>query len=76
MLMWTLVFWKQTVERAVKTAAQAGMAFFVIGTTSAMDVDWVTVGGISGAAAIASVLTSLASAPFGEPESPSLVEVK
>ena len=73
--MWTWVFWKQVVERAVKTAAQAAVAFFVIGTTSALDVDWVTVGGIAGAAAIASVLTSLASAPFGPAESPSIVKV-
>ncbi len=71
--MWTVGFWKQAAERAVKTAAQAGAAFFVVGSTGVADVDWATVGGVAGAAAVASVLTSLASAPFGQPDSPSLV---
>ncbi len=71
--MWTSLFWRQTAERAVKTAAQAGAAFFVVGSTGVADVDWATVGGVAGAAAVASVLTSLASAPFGQPDSPSLV---
>lgn len=71
--MWTSLFWKQTAERAVKTAAQAGAAFFVVGSTGVADVDWATVGGVAGAAAVASVLTSLASAPFGPADSPSLV---
>ena len=71
--MWTSRFWRQTAERAVKTAAQAGAAFFVVGPTGVADVDWATVGGVAGAAAVASVLTSLASAPFGQPDSPSLV---
>ena len=71
--MWTVGFWKQTAERAVKTAAQASAAFFVVGSTGVADVDWATVGGVAGAAAVASVLTSLASAPFGPADSPSLV---
>jgi hypothetical protein len=75
-MMWDLSFWKQTVERAVKTAAQAGVAFFVIGTTGLADVDWAVVGGVAGAAAVASVLTSLASSPFGPENSPSLVKVE
>lgn len=72
-MIWSASFWKQTAERAVKTAAQAGAAFFVVGSTGVADVDWATVGGVAGAAAVASVLTSLASAPFGPADSPSLV---
>lgn len=72
--MWTAVFWKQAAERAVKTAAQAALAFFIVGQTVFTEVDWAVVGGGAAVAAIASVLTSLASAPFGpDPESPSLV---
>jgi hypothetical protein len=71
--MWTLGFWKGCVERAVKTAAQAGLAFFIVGETGVADVDWATVGGVAAVAAIASVLTSLASAPFGPAGTPSLV---
>lgn len=73
-MMWTLEFWKQTVERAVKTAAQAAVAFFIVGETVVQDVDWAIVGGGAAVAAIASVLTSLASAPFGPADTPSLVE--
>lgn len=71
--MWTVGFWKETVERSIKTAAQAGLAFFIVGETGIADVDWATVGGVAAVAALASVLTSLASAPFGPAHSPSLV---
>lgn len=71
--MWTTGFWRETVERAIKTAAQAALAFFIVGETGIADVDWVTVGGIAAVASIASVLTSLASAPFGPADTPSLV---
>jgi len=73
-MMWTGEFWKQTVERAIKTAAQAAVAFFIVGETVVQDVDWAIVGGGAAVAAIASVLTSLASAPFGPADTPSLVE--
>ena len=72
-MIWTLGFWKGSAERAAKTAAQAALAFFVIGETGVADVDWLTVGGVAVVAAIASVLTSLASAPFGPENTPSLV---
>ena len=72
-MMWTLVFWRQTAERAIKTAAQAALAFFIVGQTVFAEVDWSVVAGGTAVAAIASVLTSLASAPFGPVESPSLV---
>jgi len=72
-MMWTGSFWKQAVERAIKTAAQAALAFFVIGQTDLMSLDWQIVASGAGVAAVASILTSLASAPFGPPESPSLV---
>ena len=74
-MIWTASFWKQTAERAIKTAAQTGAAFLVIGTTGVADVDWATTAGICAVAALASVLTSLASGPFGAPDSPSLVKV-
>ena len=72
-MIWTIGFWKGVAERAVKTAAQTAVAFFVVGETGVADVDWATIGGISLVAAIVSVLTSLASAPFGPEGTPSLV---
>jgi hypothetical protein len=71
--MWTIGFWRGSSERAIKTAAQAGLAFFVVGETGVADVDWATVGGVAAVAAIASFLTSLASAPFGPANTPSVV---
>lgn len=71
--MWTTKFWKQTAERATKTAAQAGLAFFVVGETMFDQIDWAAVAGGTAVAAIASVLTSIASAPFGPEDSPSVV---
>ena len=71
-MIWTVGFWKGACERAVKTAAQTAVAFFVVGETGVADVDWATIGGISLVAAIVSVLTSLATAPrhppTGEPQ--------
>jgi hypothetical protein len=60
--MFTVPFWKATAERAVKTVAQTGLSFFVIGTTGLLDLDWVALGSVSGAAGLASVLMSVASA--------------
>ena len=73
-MMWTKLFWEKAAERAIKTAAQAALAFFVIGQTNLLDLDWTQVASGAGVAAIASVLTSLASAPFGPGDSPSLVD--
>lgn len=72
--MWTVKFWRETAERAIKTAAQAALAFFVIGQTDLMSLDWLVVLSGAGVAAIASILTSLASSPFGTPGTPSLVQ--
>lgn len=68
-MIWTTAFWKGASERAIKTFAQTLAAYFVIGTTGLLDVDWVTALSVSGAATLASVLTSIGNADFtaGEP---------
>ena len=72
-MIWTFGFWKQTAERSIKTAAQVALTFFVAGETNVVDVPWTAAAGVTAGAAIASVLFSLASAPFGPEGSPSLV---
>ena len=71
--MWSLAFWQKAAERAIKTAAQVALAFFVVGTTDLFSVEWQAVLSGVGVAVIASLLTSIASEPFGPKGSPSLV---
>ena len=71
--MWTKNFWKQAAERAVKTFAQGAGALLVGEGLGLVNVDWATVGSVAGLAAVASILTSVASAPFGEQADPSMV---
>lgn len=71
--MWTLDFWKDTAERAIKTFAQAVVAGLTAGVTGILEVDWITVVSVSALAALVSVLTSVASAPFSSRGTASLV---
>lgn len=57
--MWTKAFWLDTIERSIKTAAQ--VAAPLIGATVIWDVDWRLALGITLAAALNSVLTSVGS---------------
>lgn len=73
--MWTGTFWKQVVERAAKSAAQAVIGLWV--GDSVFDVwqaDWQKAAGVALGAAVLSALTSIVSAPVGEPGTPSLVD--
>ena len=72
--MTTARFWKQTTERAVKTAAQFGLVFLGADAFNFLETDLVSAGGYALAGAIVSVLTSVASAPFSETGTPSMVE--
>jgi hypothetical protein len=71
----TLAFAKAAAERALKTAAQTALSYFVIGTTGILDLDWAALASVSGAAAIASVLTSIVSSGVGG-DGPSLAGEK
>lgn len=74
MSIWETRFWRQTFERAVKTAAQFVIGGLALGEgMNAFDVDWQLGGGFAITGAVLSVLTSLASAPVGDPTSPSVV---
>lgn len=73
--MWSLSFWKQTVERAVRTAAQVALSFWVVGETGILDVDWQQFASVVGLAALASVAMSLVGSGLNDPENPSFVRV-
>jgi hypothetical protein len=59
-------FWLETLERAVKSAAQAALLTLGAGRLDAFTADWELVAGFSLGMAILSVLTSFASIEFGK----------
>jgi hypothetical protein len=69
----TMRFLRELVERAVKTFAQALVAVLGAGATNLIEVPWGGALAAAGFAALLSVLTSVASAPWGDPATPSLV---
>jgi hypothetical protein len=74
--MWALSFWKQAAERAIKTAAQVALSFWVVGQTGVLDVDWQQFFSVTVLAAGASVLTSLVSSGVNDPENSSMVRLE
>ena len=71
--MWTRAFWKDTAERAVKTAAQTAGGVLIVGTPI-WEIDWTAGLGITATATVLSILTSLASSGRGDHESASALE--
>ncbi len=71
--MWTKTFWKQALERALKTFAQAALALLAGDGIGVLDVNWGDVASVGALAALASVLTSVGTAGVGEPNDPSLI---
>lgn len=59
--MFTKDFWVDTFERAIRTACQAALSAGVVGGVGLFQVDWLNVCGIALVAAVASVLTCVAS---------------
>ena len=66
-------FWLQATERAIKTFAQTAVALIGAGLFNLLTTDWVQLIGVSGGAALLSILTSVASAKVHDDDSPSLV---
>ncbi|MGH3822278.1 MAG: holin [Pseudonocardiaceae bacterium] len=73
--MFTFHFWQLTAERALKTFAQSLLAILSADGVGLLTVPWLPALSTAGAAALLSVLTSMTSAPLGEPNSPSLLPV-
>lgn len=73
--MLTRSFWKDALERAVKTFAQAAAALLTADGIGLTDANWVQIASVAGMAAVVSILTSVASAPVGTPGNASLVDI-
>lgn len=73
--MFTKTFWKQAIERAIKTAAQAASALLVGDGVGLLDIDWGAVASVTALAALASLLSSVVTSGIGEPDSPSVVRI-
>lgn len=72
--MFTRQFWKSTVERCVKTVAQALIAVVAGTSFDWFSADWKAIAGVAATAGVLSILTSIASDGIGPKGSPSLVD--
>ena len=72
--MWTVKFWQNALERAVRTAAQALLALWGTQVTGVLQVDWVQAASVAGLAALTSVLMSLVATGVGDHSSPSFMD--
>lgn len=58
--MFSLEFWSYSGERAIKTFAQAALAYVGTGTIGVLTIDWAGLFSIAAGAALLSILTSVA----------------
>jgi di/tricarboxylate transporter len=73
----TLMFWRDAVERAVKTFAQSALALILAAkAASLLEIDWGNLFAVAGLAALISVLTSLGSVKFGTPGTASMAKIE
>tara|TARA_R110000772_G_scaffold142804_1_gene252445 strand:- start:237 stop:425 length:189 start_codon:yes stop_codon:yes gene_type:complete len=59
--MFNLLFWQYAGERALKTVAQAALAFLGTGTIGLFAIDWAGITSVSLGAGLLSILTSIIS---------------
>ena len=72
--MYTLTFWKDAAERAIRTAAQALLALWATDVSGVLAVDWVQAGSVSALAALMSLLMSVAASGTGSQDSASTIK--
>lgn len=73
--MFTKTFWKDALERAIKTTAQALIALWATGATGVLDIDWVNAFSVAGLAFLTSILTSVVGVNVGDKDSASFVKL-
>ena len=57
--MFTAQFWSYSGERAIKTVAQAAIAYLGTGTIGLFEIDWASIASVSLGAGLLSLLTSI-----------------
>jgi len=57
--MFSIQFWQYAGERAIKTVAQAALAFLGTGTVGLFTIDWYSMASVSLGAGLLSILTSI-----------------
>jgi hypothetical protein len=74
--MFSVTWWRDATERAVKTAVQALLGVWVLGDQvfNVFDVDWKLAAGAAAGGALLSYATSLASLPLGRPDTASMLD--
>jgi hypothetical protein len=71
--MFSWKFWKDAIERGLKTFAQAAIALLGAGMVNVLEVSWTSVLATAAGAAVLSFLTSVAGVDIGPKGTPSLV---
>ena len=66
--MFTVKFWKDAAERAIRTTAQALLALWATDVSGVLEVDWVQAGSVAALAALTSVLMSIVATNVGDHE--------
>jgi hypothetical protein len=66
--MFTIKFWKDAAERAIRTAAQALLALWATDVAGVLAVDWVQAGSVAALAALTSILMSVVATGVGDRE--------
>jgi hypothetical protein len=67
--MFTIKFWKDAAERAIRTAAQALLALWATDVAGVLEVDWVQAGSVAALAALTSILMSIVATGVGDKDS-------
>ena len=67
--MFTIKFWKDASERAIRTAAQALLALWATDVAGVLAVDWLQAGSVAALAALTSVLMSIVATGVGDKDS-------
>ena len=74
--MFTWLFWRDALERAIRTAAQALIGVLTADATGLLDVDPVAAASAAGLAAVLSLLTSIVGVGVGAPGTAGLLPPK